>query len=122
MDENNPKRHRENEIKRRTLVTRKKPKKMEFFLDCLTLEDGIDRLSRNVVNKTTIQRCVKFRKSTDLNEELFYSLFIFGTGPLVFSGAMVYILSCNILVIPDFCYSDPFFLFSGFLEEYVLLP
>jgi hypothetical protein len=115
MDEKKPNRHREKEMKRLKLVTRKKPKKMEFFLDCLTLENGIDRLSRNVVNKTTIQRCVKSQKNTDLKEELFYSLFLFCTGPLVFPGAMVDILSCNALVIPDFCYSEPFFLYSQVL-------
>jgi hypothetical protein len=54
IDENNPNRHRENEIKRRKLVTRKNPKKMEFFLDCLTLEDGIDRLSRPETSLTKL--------------------------------------------------------------------
>lgn len=33
---------------------------------CLTLEDWVDRLSRNVGNKTTILRCVTFQKSSDL--------------------------------------------------------
>ena len=33
---------------------------------CLTLEDWIDRLYRNVGNKTTILRCVTFQKSSDL--------------------------------------------------------
>ena len=34
-------------------------KKTEFFLYGLTLEDGLDRLSRNVGNITTILRCME---------------------------------------------------------------
>ena len=33
---------------------------------CLTLEDEIDKLPRNLSNLTTIQRCVTSQKSEDL--------------------------------------------------------
>jgi hypothetical protein len=34
-------------------------KKKEFLFYCLTLEDGIDRLSRNFGNMTAILHCIK---------------------------------------------------------------
>jgi hypothetical protein len=37
-----------------------------IFLKCLTLENGTDRLSRNVGNVTTNPRCVTSQKSGDL--------------------------------------------------------
>jgi hypothetical protein len=45
---------------------RKFYKEKNFFLDCLILEDGIDRLSRNDSKKTTILRCGKSQKSAGL--------------------------------------------------------
>jgi hypothetical protein len=39
-------------------------------MDCFSLEDGTDRLSRNVGKKTTILCCVKSNKSGDLKEIL----------------------------------------------------
>lgn len=67
-------------------------KKKEFLFYCLTLEDGIDRLSRNFGNMTAILHCIKSQKSADLNKELFCSLVLIGTGPLVFSSAVLNIL------------------------------
>ena len=44
------------------------------FLDCVTLENGKDGLSRNVGKKTTTMRCVTTKKSEDILKQRKYNL------------------------------------------------